>query len=73
VSTSTEAKDIATVRLEHAELVADAYAVQTEKRELSLALGWTLAKSDEVREARRHLAAARRLVKTLRKENRTCR
>lgn len=68
-----EAKDIAEVRLAEAEAVADAYAAQTAKREDSLATGWTLAKSDEVREARRHLAAATRRVKTLKRENKKCR
>lgn len=73
MTTSTEAKDIAAVRLAEAEAVADAYAAQTEKREAALLDGWTFAKSNEVREARRHLDAAKRRVKTLRKENKACR
>lgn len=59
--------DLAATRLAEAEAVAAAYATQTEARENALVLGWTLAKSDAAREARRHLTAARRRVQDLKR------
>lgn len=64
------AKDIAKARVDEAEAVAVAYAIQTHSREVTLAHAHTPTNYRRVVEARAQLAAAKRHLRLAKRETR---